>query len=337
MSTDQILWTMNSQQGVAALVDENTDVNFNPAAVVVTSESNSKLNEISRQNIISESLQASSSTKRRRYGTFVKRQALSELKGNSESMLNEEQAVLDNENDSEVMNMRTLAQKSSSCSALENIANSGKVELRSVGFKQSRQLAHFDDDCDAVPSDDERLDAQNEGQSSTMSTQRWSAKRNTFEEYWREPSNKMLTSNQVIEKRSWNLNDFDMDSPVMLGKGKFGVVYRVKEVQSGEYVAIKVLSKSHLLSNPSTNIMLLRREVEIQSRLAHPHCLQLYGYFLDEKNIFLILEEARQELYKLMHKSGGKIEENLAAKYIKQTVRNLLLLFTTFDFSKRLV
>ena len=128
----------------------------------------------------------------------------------------------------------------------------------------------------------------------------------------------------ILEKRKWEINDFQMDYSELLGKGKFGHVYRTKELRSNKHVALKVLSKSQLLSNPATNLTLLRREVEIQSRLSHPHCLQLYGYFHDDKSIFLILEEAHQELYKLMLKSSGFFQENLAAKYIKQTVSSRL-------------
>ena len=34
----------------------------------------------------------------------------------------------------------------------------------------------------------------------------------------------------------------------------------------------------------------LRREIEIQAHLRHRHILRMYGYFYDNKNIYLILE-----------------------------------------------
>ncbi|KAK6440860.1 spindle assembly checkpoint kinase, partial [Oleoguttula sp. CCFEE 5521] len=58
--------------------------------------------------------------------------------------------------------------------------------------------------------------------------------------------------------------------------------------------------------------------IEIQSNLAHPNVLRLYGHFHDSKRIFLILEFAvRGELYKHLRKAG-KFAEPLAAQYIAQ-------------------
>lgn len=71
----------------------------------------------------------------------------------------------------------------------------------------------------------------------------------------------------VSEDRSftaWSLDDFDVKDHV-LGKGKFGRVHRAQEKKSKEIVALKVLSKSQLLTG-SSELLLLRREVEIQAR-----------------------------------------------------------------------
>lgn len=61
----------------------------------------------------------------------------------------------------------------------------------------------------------------------------------------------------------------------------------------------------------------LRREIEIQSHLRHPNILRLYGYFYDEKKVYLILEYAAQgELYKHLRKVG-KFSELLAATVMR--------------------
>ena len=47
----------------------------------------------------------------------------------------------------------------------------------------------------------------------------------------------------------------------------------------------------------------LRREIEIQSHLRHKGILRMYGFFWDEKKIYLILEYAPGgELYKELKK-----------------------------------
>jgi len=84
----------------------------------------------------------------------------------------------------------------------------------------------------------------------------------------------------------WTLNDFEIGKP--LGRGKFGKVYLARERRTKYIVALKVLSKSQLLKSGVEHQ--LRREIEIQAHLRHRHILRMYGYFYDNKNIYLILE-----------------------------------------------
>lgn len=96
-------------------------------------------------------------------------------------------------------------------------------------------------------------------------------------------------------KRRWTLDDFDIGRP--LGRGKFGNVYLCREKRYRYIVAIKVLHKRQLTKSGVEHQ--LRREIEIQSNLRHRNILRLYGYFWDEKRVYLILEYApRGELYK---------------------------------------
>jgi len=124
----------------------------------------------------------------------------------------------------------------------------------------------------------------------------------------------------------WSLDDFDVKDHV-LGKGKFGRVHRAQEKQSKEIVALKVLSKSQL-SSGSSQLLLLRREVEIQARLIHENILRLFGFFHDEKFVYLILEEATGgELYKVMaRKPGSRFQEVEASVFVKQVATALLFL-----------
>jgi aurora kinase A len=114
--------------------------------------------------------------------------------------------------------------------------------------------------------------------------------------------------------KNWQLSDFDIGRP--LGKGKFGNVYLARERSTKFIVALKVLFKSQL-SKAAVEHQ-LRREIEIQAHLRHPHILRLYGYFYDETRVYLILEyAARGELYKELQKNK-RFEERRAAHYIFQ-------------------
>lgn len=119
---------------------------------------------------------------------------------------------------------------------------------------------------------------------------------------------------QSAGPRKFHLGMFEIGRP--LGKGKFGRVYLAKEKSSGFVCALKVLHKSELQQGKVEKQV--RREIEIQSNLAHPNVLRLYGHFHDTKRIFLILEFAgKGELYKHLRKAN-KFPEWQAAQYIAQ-------------------
>jgi hypothetical protein len=121
------------------------------------------------------------------------------------------------------------------------------------------------------------------------------------------------------QERVWKLSDFEIGR--ILGRGRFGNVYLAREKESKYIVALKVLQKKQLKKE---NIEYqLRREIEIQSHLRHQHILRLYGYFYDEKRVYLIIEYAAQgELYQRLLEVG-KFPEALCAKYISQIAHAL--------------
>lgn len=114
--------------------------------------------------------------------------------------------------------------------------------------------------------------------------------------------------------KTFHLGMFEIGKP--LGKGKFGRVYLARERSTGFVCALKVLHKSELAQGRVEKQV--RREIEIQSNLAHPNILRLYGHFHDSKRIFLILEFAgKGELYKHLRKAQ-RFPEWQAAQYIAQ-------------------
>ncbi|KAF2623690.1 serine/threonine-protein kinase-like protein [Macroventuria anomochaeta] len=119
---------------------------------------------------------------------------------------------------------------------------------------------------------------------------------------------------QPATPKQWHLGMFEIGKP--LGKGKFGRVYLAKERASGFVCALKVLHKSEIQQGKVEKQV--RREIEIQSHLAHPNVLRLFGHFHDAKRIFLILEFAgKGELYKHLRREQ-RFPEWKAAQYIAQ-------------------
>jgi hypothetical protein len=117
-------------------------------------------------------------------------------------------------------------------------------------------------------------------------------------------------------KRPWVLDDFEMGKP--LGKGKFGNVYIAREKRTGVVVALKVLSKSSMVTEGAQHA--LRREVAIQARLRHKSILRMIGWFQNSKSAFLVLTHAPNgELFREL-KSKGRLEEPVVATYLKQLI-----------------
>ena len=88
--------------------------------------------------------------------------------------------------------------------------------------------------------------------------------------------------------KEWKKEDFTVLK--QLGAGRFATVYSAVEKKSNLKVAIKEIPKK-LISNHDFQHQ-VRREVEIHSRLNHPNIIKLFGYFQDNKNIYLVMEFA---------------------------------------------
>lgn len=95
---------------------------------------------------------------------------------------------------------------------------------------------------------------------------------------------------------------------------------RLKPPQAQYIIALKCMYKKELTEGKLE--LQVRREVEIQMNLRHPHILRLFGYFHDTGRIFLMLELAAQgEMYKYMNKiPDRRFAEPQAARVSRGTV-----------------
>jgi aurora kinase len=129
------------------------------------------------------------------------------------------------------------------------------------------------------------------------------------------PAIQISAAHPMGQNRKFHLGMFEIGKP--LGKGKFGRVYLAKEKTTGFVCALKVLHKTEIQLGGGVERQ-VRREIEIQSNLAHPNILRLFGHFHDAKRIFLILEFASGgELYKHLRKAQ-RFPEWRAAQYVAQ-------------------
>eukprot|EP00752_Nemacystus_decipiens_P008679 g7747.t1 len=123
--------------------------------------------------------------------------------------------------------------------------------------------------------------------------------------------------------KRWNLSCFTMGKPI--GKGRFGNVYLAREKASMKVLALKIMLKKDLEAAGVYHQVKSEIDIHVNYGSGCPNIVRCYGYFYDEKRIFIVMEYARKgELYRTMKaQPGGRFSEAVAARYIFQLVRAL--------------
>ncbi|KAL1523470.1 hypothetical protein AB1Y20_018408 [Prymnesium parvum] len=105
---------------------------------------------------------------------------------------------------------------------------------------------------------------------------------------------------------------FDLSATGMLGNGAHGIVRVARHVDTGECVAIKIMSAATLGS--------LAKELTAQGKLDHPHIIKLLGtqVDLDKRRVYMVMELCTGgELFDRIAECG-KLEEAAARRYLAQ-------------------
>ncbi|CAG7729593.1 unnamed protein product [Allacma fusca] len=100
-----------------------------------------------------------------------------------------------------------------------------------------------------------------------------------------------------------------------LGKGHFAVVKAAKHVFTGERVAVKVIDKTKLDAISQKGLL---KEVLCMKLVQHPNVVRLYEVIDTTTKMYLVLELGQGDLYDLILKHQGGLNEDLARKYFSQ-------------------
>eukprot|EP01059_Diplonema_ambulator_P024615 TRINITY_DN407_c0_g1_i14.p1 TRINITY_DN407_c0_g1~~TRINITY_DN407_c0_g1_i14.p1 ORF type:complete len:698 (+),score=319.62 TRINITY_DN407_c0_g1_i14:181-2274(+) len=122
---------------------------------------------------------------------------------------------------------------------------------------------------------------------------------------------------EELQPNEFKEDDFEM--LVLIGKGTFGKVYKVKEIATGKIYAVKVLRKSAL--KLESQITDLRNEKGILLNISHPFIVKLHATFQSKDRLFLLFSFlSGGELFFHIQQSESYFSEAKSRFYIAETV-----------------
>ncbi|XP_053231955.1 cyclin-dependent kinase 3 isoform X2 [Podarcis raffonei] len=106
-----------------------------------------------------------------------------------------------------------------------------------------------------------------------------------------------------------------------IGEGTYGVVYKAKNKQTGQLVALKKIRlDSETEGVPSTAI----REISLLKELKHPNIVRLLDVVHSQKKLYLVFEYLNQDLKKYMDSSHtGELPLSLVKSYLYQLLQGV--------------
>ncbi|KAK8684797.1 hypothetical protein V6N13_040813 [Hibiscus sabdariffa] len=103
----------------------------------------------------------------------------------------------------------------------------------------------------------------------------------------------------------------------LLGCGAFAKVYHARNVDTGQSVAIKAVSKKKVFKGGF--MAQVKREIAIMRRLRHPNIVKLIEVLATKTKIYFVMEFAKGgELFKRV--SRGRFSEDLSRRYFQQLI-----------------
>jgi calcium-dependent protein kinase len=108
-----------------------------------------------------------------------------------------------------------------------------------------------------------------------------------------------------------------------LGKGSFGSVFKVKNKNTGEIRAMKIIKNTSVNDNDGTANQKFLKEIQVLKGLEHPNIIKIFEYYIDNKYHYIITELLTGgELYEAILKCQ-KFNEKKAAYIMKQILSAL--------------
>ncbi|XP_022249330.1 citron Rho-interacting kinase-like [Limulus polyphemus] len=131
----------------------------------------------------------------------------------------------------------------------------------------------------------------------------------------------------IQELRLLRVNVADFEMKKIIGRGHFGEVQVVREKQTGDVYAMKVLSKAEILSQQ--NIAFYEEERDIMVKAASSWITRLQYAFQDHLNLYLVMEfHPGGDLLSLLDCHDSLLPESMAKFYLTELVLAIYSLHT---------
>ena len=108
---------------------------------------------------------------------------------------------------------------------------------------------------------------------------------------------KINTKNFVIQRTKSFYEVYEKKK--FLGNGAFGSVYKIKRRHSSGREIIRALKEisKEILNQNAESAEELKNEIEVLKKLDHPNIVKIFEFFEDDKNLYIIMNSAEEEMW----------------------------------------
>ncbi|KAH0575575.1 Kinase, ULK [Spironucleus salmonicida] len=106
-----------------------------------------------------------------------------------------------------------------------------------------------------------------------------------------------------------------------IGRGSFGVVYKCRMKNTGQFVALKIIS---MYGKTQQDLEQLQKEIDLLKTIQHPNIIKFFESFEEDNNICIVTELAQTDLFEICQEKSLPIEQIQLISYQIVSVINQL-------------